>query len=305
MFAWDDLRVFIAVARAGSTLGAARLLATSQPTVGRRIAALESAAGIALFERRRTGYVLTKAGREILPLAEEVERHMGAIGDALASRSRRVAGAIRVTAAEPVANLLLAPAVAAFQRTNPDVEIQLLISDEFLDLSRGEADVALRATINGLDDSDLVGRRLAEAPWGVYCSNAYAEKNGLPRTVEEANGHAILGSEGSAGGFPVMFWLEEAAPGAKVVWRSNSLASLQSAARAGLGLVALPALLGRNDPELVKCFDADGASRPDIWILAHPRARRQPHIRSFIDALSGHVIANADQLRDEPGAATE
>lgn len=299
MFHWDDLRIFIAVARTGTTLAAARQLGTSQPTVGRRIAELERAVGVALFERRRTGYSLTDAGREMLPLAEQVERGMAAIGDAMASRSRRLAGTIRVTAAEPIANLFLAPAVVAFRRTHPDVEIQLLISDEFIDLERGEADVALRATINGLEDSELVGRKLADAPWAVYCSRDYAEKNGVPRSTHDANTHAILSSENSPGGFPVMFWLEEAAPGAKVVWRSNSLASLQSAVRAGLGLSALPCLLGRNDPELVKCFDAGGANSPDIWILSHSRARKQPHIRSFIDALGAHVIAHADQLLDE------
>lgn len=305
VFDWDDLRIFIAVARTGTTLGAARRLGTSQPTVVRRIGALEAAAGIALFERRRTGYTLTDAGRDIVPLAEEVERGIAAIADAMAARSRRLAGTIRVTAAEPVANLFLAPAAVAFRRTHPDVEIQLLISDEFVDLARGEADVALRATINGLADSELVGRKLADAPWGVYCSRAYAEKNGHPRSVEEAAGHAILSSERSGTGFPVMLWLEAAIPSAKVVWRSNSLANLQSALRAGLGLSALPCLLGRNDPELVKCFDAGGANRPDIWILAHPRARQQPHIRSFIDALSSHVIANADQLSDEPNRPSD
>ena len=299
MFSWDDLRIFAAVARSGTTLGASRRLGISQPTVGRRIAALERAAAIALFERRRTGYVLTEAGREILPLVEQVEAQIGAVGEAMASRSRRLAGTIRVTAAEPVANLLLAPAVAAFQQTHPDVEIQLLIADSFLDLARGEADVALRATINRLDDSELVGRRLAEAPWAVYCSPAYAEKNGLPRSLDEARGHAILGSERLEDAYPVMLWLEAAVPDARVVWRSSSLASLQAAARAGLGLTALPCLLGRNDPALVSCFDAEAACRPDIWILAHPRARRQKHIHAFIEALSAHVIANADLLREE------
>jgi DNA-binding transcriptional LysR family regulator len=298
MFDWDHLRVFMAVARTGTTLAAASRLGISQPTVVRRIAALERSAGVELFERRRTGYFLTDAGREILPLGEQAEQAMAAVGDAMASRSRRLAGTIKVTAAEPVANLFLAPAVVAFRRTHPDVEIQLLISDEFLDLARGEADVALRATINGLEDSELVGRRLADAPWAVYCSRGYAEKNGLPRTIDQAEGHAILSSERSAGSFPVMHWLEEVATGAKVVWRSNSLASLQSAVRAGLGLAALPCFLGRNEPELVKCFDAGGAIRPDIWILSHPRARRQPHIRSFVGALSAHVIAHADLLRD-------
>lgn len=305
MFDWDDLNVFVAVARAGTTLAAARRLGVSQPTVVRRIAALELAAGVALFERNRTGYRLTDAGQEILPLAEQVARDMAAIADVMASRSRRLTGTIRVTAAEPVANLLLAPAVLAFQRTHPDVEIQLLISDRFLDLARGEADVALRATINRLEDSDLTGRRLADAPWAVYCSRGYADTKGRPASLPQCEGHAILSSERSTGGFPVMLWLEEAAPNARVVWRSNSLASLQSAVRAGLGLSPLPCLLGGNDPELVKCFDAGGADCPDIWILSHARAGRQPHVRSFIEALSEHVITHADLLRDgsQPGAS--
>jgi DNA-binding transcriptional LysR family regulator len=299
VFDWDDLRLFLAVAREGTTLGAARRLRTSQPTVVRRIAALERATGTALFNRGRTGYALTDAGREMLPLAEQVEQGIGTIVDALASHSRRLAGTVRVTAAEPIANLFVAPAAAAFRRTHPDVEVQLLISDEFVDLRKGEADVALRATINGLDDSELVGRKLAKAPWAVYCSRAYAEQAGVPRCIDELAGHSILGSESSVGPFPALLWLEQVAPAARVVWRSNSLASLQSAMRAGLGLGTLPCLLGRNDPALIKCFDAGGANRPELWVLAHPKARRLPHVRAFVHVLTAHVLANEAQLYDE------
>src|SRR5687767_9090962 len=146
MFDWNDLKPFLAVARSGTTLAAARRLRVSQPTVVRRIAALEQATGTTLFDRRRTGYALTETGRDMLPLAEAAEAAMERIEESLASRSRRLAGSIRVTAAEPLANLFLAPAVVAFRRTHPDVEVQLLLCDEFLDLARGEADVALRAT---------------------------------------------------------------------------------------------------------------------------------------------------------------
>ena len=305
MFDWDDLRLFLAVARAGTTLGAARAVGTSQPTVVRRIAAFEKAVGLTLFDRRRTGYALTAAGREILPLAERVEADMQILACAISTRTRKLAGTVRVTAAEPVANLFLAPAVVAFRRVHPDVEVQLLISDEFVDLAQGEADVALRATIDTLDDGELVGRRLADAPWAVYCSRGYAAQAGRPVSLAEMDGHAILGSENTLGAFPAMVWLERVAPGAKVVWRSNSLSSLQSAVRAGLGLSTLPCLLGGNDPELVKCFDAQGAPHPELWILAHPNARKRPHIRAFIDALTAHVLANAAMLRDDGDRQTD
>jgi DNA-binding transcriptional LysR family regulator len=301
MFDWDDVRLFLAVARAGTTLGAARQLGSSQPTVVRRVGALERQIGLVLFDRGRTGYALTDAGRELVPLAERVEAGIGAMHDTIAARSRRVAGTVRVTAAEPLANLFLAPAVAAFQRARPDIEIQLLLSDEFLDLAQGEADVALRVTIDRPEDSDLVGRLIGEVPWAVYCGPAYTARAGTPAGIERMEGHAVLGSEAAAGGFPAMQWLEETAPGARIVWRSNSLASLQAAARAGLGLAALPCFLGDEDPALVRCFDVAGTARPGLWILAHPRARRLPHVRDFIAALTAHVLANS-ALLDGSGA---
>ena len=104
VFDWNDLRHFLAVARTGTTVGAARETGTSQPTVVRRIAALEAAVGACLFERRRTGYALTDVGREIRPLAERVEREAGALADALAAHRRRLAGRIRVTLPEAIAN---------------------------------------------------------------------------------------------------------------------------------------------------------------------------------------------------------
>jgi DNA-binding transcriptional LysR family regulator len=297
MFDWDDLRLLLAVARAGTTLGASRKLGISQPTVVRRLAAFEAAAGVALFDRRRTGYALTDAARELVPLAERIEADAAAIAQLLTSRARRATSAVRVTAAEPLVNLFLAPAVAVFRRSHPGVEVQLLISDDFVDLANGDADVALRATVRGMEDSDLVGRRLADFPWAVYCSHAYALETGVPRTAKEVQGHAILSAESLGNVFPALRWLEEAAPEAQVVWRSDSLASLQSAARTGLGLVTLPCILGGSDPELVKCFDAGGERVPEIWILTSPEGRRRRHVRAFADALSAEVRGNVQGLR--------
>ena len=299
VFDWDDLRHFLAVARAGSTLGAARTLGTSPPTVVRRIAALEAAIGAALFERKRSGYSLTPLGLSTLPMAERVENEVGQIADSLAAHCRRLAGCIRVTASESVANVLLTPAVAAFQRAHPNIQVEILIADRYLDLARGEADIAVRASTGTLENSDLVARVLSDAPWAVYCSRGYGAAAGVPRTPAELAAHAIIGAEGASREISALRWLEEAAPGAQVAWRSNSLTNLQAAVRANLGVAVLPCLIGASDPELVKCFAVTEVMNGQIWLLVPPNTRKRPHIRAFSDALVAHFAANRALIYDE------
>lgn len=290
MFDWNDLRHFLAVARTGTTLGAARSLGTSQPTVVRRIAALEAAAGACLFERRRTGYALTEVGREMRPLAERVEKEAEALAEALATHRRRLAGCIRVTTPESIANVLLAPAVAAFRRTHPNVQIEMLIADRYLDLARGEADIAIRATTRGLEDSELVAKRLSDAPWAAYCSISYAKQAGLPRDFADLEGHSIIGGEGEMGAFPALRWLEDA-PGATVAWRSNSLTNLHAAVAAGIGVSVLPCLLGGGDPSLVKCFGAV-VPNAEIWLVVRRDVRRLPYVRAFTASIEKQFRAS-------------
>lgn len=301
MFDWDDLRHFLAVARAGTTLAAARALGTSQPTVVRRIAALEAAVGTALFERRRTGYQLTEIGRQMQPLAEQVEAEAHKVADALAAHCRRLAGRIRVTASESVANVLLTPAVAAFQRVHPNIQVEIMIADHYLDLARGEADIAVRATTGTLKDSDLVARLLSDAPWAVYCSRAYGDVVGVPRSSQELAAHAIIGGEGAIRETSALRWLEEVAPHAHVAWRSNSLTNLQAAVRAGLGVSTLPCLIGASDAMLAKCFVAGEVMNAQIWLIVPPDLRGRPHIRAFSAALVAHFKANRALIYDEAG----
>ena len=263
---------------------------TSQPTVVRRIAAFEAAVGACLFERRRTGYALTEIGREIVPLAETVEREAAALGDALEAHRCRLAGRIRITSAESIANVLLAPAVVALRKTHPNVQIQLLIEDRYLDLNRGEADIAIRATTKPLPDSELLARKLTDSPWAAYCSRAYAEASGLPAAVDALDGHSIVGGEDELGAFPAMRWLEAGSPGATVAWRSNSLTNLHAAVAAGIGVSVLPCLLGGSDPSLIKCFPAL-APDAQIWLVVRRDVRRLPHVRAFITAIESSFRA--------------
>lgn len=299
MFDWNDFRHFLAVARSGTTLAAARALGTSQSTVVRRIAALEGQVGAPLFERHRTGYTPTEAGREILPMVERVETQAQALADGIAAHCRHLAGHIRLTAAESVANTLLAPAVCAFYKSHPGVQIQLLIDDRYLDLDRGEADIAIRATTrHGLDDCSLPATLLSESPWSIYCSRSYAERAGLPTGLDQLAGHAIVAGEGAIADFPALRLIETAAQ-VRVAWRSSSLTNLHAAVVAGVGVSALPGLLGSSDPSLVRCFGAGDHGKAEIWLIARDEIRQLPHVRAFIAALTAYFREHRAAIRGE------
>ncbi|HYF09950.1 MAG TPA: LysR family transcriptional regulator, partial [Acetobacteraceae bacterium] len=144
---WDDLRHFLAVARAGSTLGGARALGVNQTTCARRIAALEAAMGTTLFERRQAGYRLTETGRRVLALAERVEGEVAALMQAVQAERRVLSGTVRATTNESLANLVLTPFLRRFREAHPGVRVEVVIGDRKLDIARGEADVALRAGV--------------------------------------------------------------------------------------------------------------------------------------------------------------
>jgi DNA-binding transcriptional LysR family regulator len=163
MYDWGDLRFFLAAARAGSTLGAARELMVNQTTVARRIAALEEALGARLFDRHQDGYRLSEAGAAILAQAEHVAVEAETLERLVAQRSRQLSGVIRVTTVESVANMMLTPWLTEFMDLYPDIRVEVIVTDLRLDLPRGEADIAIRAGYMP-KGSGIVVRKLADAP---------------------------------------------------------------------------------------------------------------------------------------------
>ena len=192
MFDWNDIRHFLAVARTGSTLAAARELHVNQTTCARRIEALEAALGQRLFDRTRTGRTLTEAGRDLVPCAEAVEKAAVELAHQAGSHTRGLRGSLRVTTSEVLANLWLTPALVEFRRLYPDIQLELISGDRFLDLVKGEADVAIRAT-GRPNDAGCVIRKLASIPWAIYCSEEYAARYGKPNGPEDLNNHLLVG----------------------------------------------------------------------------------------------------------------
>jgi len=292
MLDWSDLRHFLAVARTGSTLAAARELGVNQTTCARRVAALETALGMTLFERGREGYRLVERARGLVAAAERVEAEVKAFLDDAAGAERRLSGTIKVTTNEPLANVVVARAVGDFRAVYPRVRVELIIADQRLDVARGEADVALRAGPKPTDPC-LVVRQLAVAGWAVYCGAGYAREHGRPAGPSDLPRHAIVSLDGPAGD-----WLAQVAPGAEVACRSNSLPNLCAMLKAGLGVSGLPCIVGDVEPELERCFKLD-AFDGAVWLVYHERLRHQPHVRAFLDFLTSHVLAKRALLAGE------
>ena len=172
MLDWNDLRYFLAVAREGSTLGAARRLRLSQTTVARRIAALEGALGFPLFDKKQAGYALTPLGRDLLGRAEQVEKSAESFAEAAAAQSRDLSGSVKITTEEIYAITLLAPLLAELHQKHPEIRIELDTSQAVRDLGAGEADISLRSTDKAEQPAGVVGRRLGVDDWTLYCSRA-------------------------------------------------------------------------------------------------------------------------------------
>jgi DNA-binding transcriptional LysR family regulator len=297
MFDWNDLKAFLAVARGGSTLAAAKALGVNQTTVARRIESLESALSLKLFERGQAGSRLTEAGRDLLAEAEKVEQAAGTFGSRAAQHQRGVAGAIRLTATEIVANTVLMPALAEFRRLYPDVQVDLLISDRALDLHAGQADVAIRSG-QSLPDSDLVARKLHDYDFALYCSRDYAARRGAPASLDELADHDLIGGDAELGSWVGMTWLFERAQGKAPATRSNTMGNLYHAVKAGIGLAPLATLLGDTDRDLIRCSEVIAEASGSSWIVTRRELRDTPRMRAFIDFLVPHFQAEMRRMEE-------
>jgi DNA-binding transcriptional LysR family regulator len=285
---WDDLRYVLAVARAGSALRAAKALGVNQTTVLRRLDALEERLGVVLFERQRSGQALTQAGRTVAEAAARMEQEAQGIESALAAQQRSLSGSVRMTTSESLAGRLVAPSLREFHRLHPGVLVELIVSDERLDIARGEADVALRAGFRP-DGAGIVARRMPDAEWTVYCSRGYAAERGAPDRREAISGHDIVGMDGLMARLQGWQWLAASAPDTTIRFRSNSLTNLVVNLKAGLGLGALPTLVGDAEPDLMRCFDPPRELRSEMWLIVREEVRVHPHIRAFVDFLACRI----------------
>ncbi len=290
MFDWNDLKYFLAVARHGSTLAAGRALEVDQSTVQRRVADLERRLGQSLVKREPTGYRLTEFGTAMLPHAERVEQTVQNLEQQVDALRNAAIGVVRVTCPEPIVLRLKQSAlIERFHARHPGVRVEFVMSDRFLDVMKGDADIALRS--GDTDDGELVGRKIGDSLWAVYASRRYIEVHGKPERIEDLQQHPLIAFDDNLANHRALLWLRRVAPQGRIVARNNSVLGLVNSAKAGLGMAALPVALGDAEPDLVRVLGPiDELTR--IWrVLASPELRRTPRVAAFFDFIVEEIEA--------------
>jgi len=284
MLDWNDLRYFLAVAGEGSTLAAGRAMRVSQTTVARLIAALEQAIAVTLFDRRQAGYLLTPAGEALLDQARSVSTAATGFAEEAAALARDVSGTVRLTVEEIFANTLLGPWLRELHDIHPAIRIELDTVGTIRDLGAGEADIALRST-SAPAPAGVVGRRLGADNWTLYCSREYATRHGVPKSVRELKGHAIIGGGGGNIERAYSAWIHALGLDEQVAIRHDTSTGLLSAVRSGFGIAVLPCIVADDEPDLIRCLPPPSDHGRVMWLLTHERVRHAPRVRVVIDFL--------------------
>lgn len=278
---WDDTRVFLALCREQTLRAAARSLGVDQATVGRRLGALENALNATLFLRTSSGYALTSAGEVAMHAALEMEAAAAGLQRQILGLDERLSGVVRVTTTDSFAMDFIIPAVASLRLTHPGVEVQLQASTQMLNLTKREADIAVRT--HKPDNPELVVRRLARWQSGLFASAAYLERCGAPVPGSGFAGHELVlyqpyldsGKEVTLAGEPI-------AQG-RVALTCTSGLMVRRALASGIGLGELPLPLGERDG-LRKVWPQ---GKPyDIWLVTHQDVRHTARVRVVIEAIA-------------------
>jgi DNA-binding transcriptional LysR family regulator len=281
--AWDDLRCVLAIARTASLNGAARALGVGHSTVFRRLNAIERRLGVKLFERTREGYSVTASGELAVAAASAMEIEALAVERRMLSASGSLSGVVRLATSELLAGSLLPPVLQEFVAAHPEIEIEIDVSSRAVDLTRREADLALRASTAPPDD--LIGRRVGEIRYAVYGARGQPPAS----TIAALAGQAWLGLDRSLSHLAIARWRETHFANARARVRFNSLAPMLDAVADGLGIAILPIFAADRYQTLSRLTTTLDEPRMQLWVLSHGDTRDNVRVRALAQFLALRV----------------
>ena len=279
---WDNMRVFLAVARDGSLSAAARHLKVTQPTVGRRLGQLESDLGTRLFDRLPDGFVPTQAGEELLPIAEDMEKAAHALQRRQATLADTVSGTVRLSVFEVPAQFVTIH-LPAIRANLPEIEIELSVNHINANLSRREADLVLQVCLP--DTPGLIARKLGELSYAVYGSRAYVAATPAARGNKRYQDCEWVAFDDDHVYFDGQTWLRKKLAGRAPAIRMNNGHAIHDAVRNGAGLGVLPCFAGDSDPDLVRLTAPIQGVESDLNLVVHRDLKKVPSVRAVMDEL--------------------
>ena len=288
---WNDLRTVLAVARAGSLAGAARALDLRHSTVFRRIEQAERRLGSRLFERSRSGWSPNPQGEAVARAAADMESAALGAERAISGADARLEGTIRIATSELLAGHLLLPLLRPFLAEHPGLEIECDVSNRNVDLTRREADLALRATPQPPDT--LVGRRIGSMRYAVYASKPLIGKRSGAPVLSDL---PWVGFDERIAHFQIAQWFRQALPNVRPRLRLDSMSALMKAAAAGIGAVLLPTFAAAQEPALVRVTEEIDGPEMGLWLLNHPDVRGNARVRALATHLAQAVPLEIQRL---------
>lgn len=277
---WDDLFYVLSVGRAGSLSGAARALSVNHSTIFRRIGRIEQHLNVRLFERHRDGYSPTTAGEALLAFAEKMDAGILELERQIVGEDLRPHGTVRLTTTETLIPIVLS-ILSRFKAEYPNIRVELTTGSQSLNLSRRDADIALRPTIK--PEEHLVGRKLARIAFSIYGSDEYLKSAG---STDFRLSHQWVGFDDNMSHLLAFKWLSSNVTNDQISIVASSLNTALAAAKAGLGLAILPCYMAKQDSELINCSDTLADVSTDLWLLVHQDLRKTARVRALMDFLA-------------------
>ena len=274
---WDNLRYVLMVSEKGSIAAAARELGVNRTTVLRRINTFQHNLNCRIFERGDSGYILTPEAEKMIGAAREVENTLFDMQRQIAGHELRLEGELKVTTTDTLMVSLIGPHLASFYRKHPHIVVDIVMTNNILDLSRREADIAIRPTQSL--EAPLVGRRVADVHFGIYASPDYFDNCQASNLTE----HRWIGFDTSLQSTPPGKWLEANVPKERVCLRGDSFIALKIAAENGIGVALLPHYLGNSSAQLQRLPIPVSELTTGLWLLTHPDLFRSSKVHAFMD----------------------